>query len=265
MISTKNKIISQIPNHILRNNPRFVDFLVAYYEWCSQPDNAQYNIKRHTKRLSFEEPLDKYVELMEREYLGSLPKQDTTDIKELLIKLSKKFNASRGSRLSYQFLIKALIGDNDLEFYNPKDDIFSLSESRYVNDEYLVVVDYEGVLPDEQIMNNGEAYLDRYNFVSDVTPGNETIELIFVKPKTTYSIGDTIQIGDNTFNVIQNSEKTQGFYITEKSHLSNNSLLQDSYYYSVYSFVVRTNQQINDYAEYIRNNLAPAGFKLFIE
>lgn len=261
IIKQKDKLLQQIPKHIRENHPRFVDFLMSYYEWVALEQNPREVLTSHLSRLDFTNSFDLYIEQMQSEYLTNLPKND--DISELMIKLSKLYNQSRGSRASLKFLLKLLYGyETELSFYNPKDDIFELSASTWINNEYRVIVNYTD-LPEQQLMTSDTfviGYLDRYNIIN----ANE-IEIIFIQPSGMFNLDDVITIGDHTYTVTQTSEQVPGFYVTQTSFLSSTSKLQDSDYYSKYSFVLRTNTTLEEYKELIEQTIVPAGFKLFLE
>lgn len=54
-----------------------------------------------------------------------------------------------------------------------------------------------------------------------------------------------------------------GYYVDDKGWLSSTMVLQDSNYYQNYSYVIKTEQNITEYAEIVKEILHPAGFKFF--
>lgn len=55
----------------------------------------------------------------------------------------------------------------------------------------------------------------------------------------------------------------EGFYDSEKGHISTNKVLQDNIYYQAYSYVLKSEIVIERYKEYIKNLVHPAGFAFF--
>lgn len=132
-------IASQIPSHILESNPRFYDFLAAYYEWTTQSGNAKERISNHTDYLSFEKSLDEYTNAMKNEYLSDIPEKALID-KELFIKWSRKFNLARGSHASYKFLFKLLFNEQTTSIYLPKENILKTSDGVWISGESTLYV-----------------------------------------------------------------------------------------------------------------------------
>lgn len=59
--------------------------------------------------------------------------------------------------------------------------------------------------------------------------------------------------------------KYPGYYITSNGFLSNNMKLQDNYYYQIYSYVLKLDEQINTYKTLVQSLLHPAGMQMFGE
>ena len=55
----------------------------------------------------------------------------------------------------------------------------------------------------------------------------------------------------------------QGFYESEKGHISTNKVLQDNVYYQAYSYVLKSELTISKYKDVIKNLVHPAGFGMF--
>lgn len=261
MTDIVDKIKSQIPNHILQTYPRFVQFIVDYYSWYLESDHPRYAIKKHMDRLNMVESYQQYVDALKYEYLNGLP-SEVTSISDIMIRWSKKFHASRGSRLSYKLLFKILFGNMDIQFYNPKQDIFMLSQSEYIGDENLVVVDDVIDIQSGSTITfpYGQAFVDRTE-----DNGDGTMSIIFVEKTGDILLNDVVQSNGNLLLALSDSIELAGVYSTTQSHLSNTSKLIDSDYYDFYTYVIRTSNELDEYLDIIQNLLQPAGFKLIIE
>ena len=139
--TTLDLIEQQIPSHILEQYPRFVDFLLAYYEWLTKEDNPYSKIKYHLDKLAFDQSVDEYLSMMKNEYLTDMPEEVITD-KEMFIKWSRKFNLARGSHASYKLLFNMLYGDETAEIYLPKDNILKTSDGTWISGESLIQLTY---------------------------------------------------------------------------------------------------------------------------
>jgi len=131
-------ISNKIPGYILEQYPNFVLFVKGYYEWFSSSDRPYAVLSQHLDRLSFAESLDEYTEHLKNKYLKTIP-QDVLASKETMIQWSKKFWQSKGSLYSYQFLFNIMFS-TDVDIYLPKNDIFRLSDGKWVDDESVIFV-----------------------------------------------------------------------------------------------------------------------------
>jgi len=166
MADIRDTIISQIPDHIIEDHPRFFDFLEAYYEWMSQPDNPYRAIRDHLTYLNLDESLDAYVDMMKRQYLADAPSDVLVD-KELFIKWSRKFNLARGSHASYKFLFRLLFAEDDTSIYLPKDNILRTSDGTWASGESTMLVTNSGNQSTsnfQRIFQRRQVYEDIYDY-----------------------------------------------------------------------------------------------------
>lgn len=137
-----NKLVSGIenliPSYIVEQYPNFVLFLRGYYEWLSQTGNPKDVLDNHLSRMAFDQSLDEYTTLLKQKYLRSIP-EDTLADKARLIHLSKKFFLSKGSLYSYKFLFNVLF-KSSAEIYLPKNDVFRLSDGKWIDEESVMFV-----------------------------------------------------------------------------------------------------------------------------
>lgn len=59
--------------------------------------------------------------------------------------------------------------------------------------------------------------------------------------------------------------KYPGYYATSNGFISDECFIQDGYYYQLYSYVVRVEEEFRKYSDLVKNVLHPAGMKLFAE
>lgn len=157
MITTKTGLLSQIPRHILENNPRFVDFVEAYYAWLSEGDTPYKKIKKHLDYLAMQDSIDEYVSALKHDFLFNVPESVLLD-KELFIKWSKRFYLSRGSDSSFKFIFRVLF-DEDITIYGQGQDLFRLSNSPY-NEETKTWEDNSSFLSDTVKLTDSKIYQD---------------------------------------------------------------------------------------------------------
>lgn len=138
-VNIVDTLVTQVPDHILEAYPRFFDFVEAYYEWATAEGSAYDVIQNHTDYLSFVKSLEAYIEAMKAQYLSSIPDNILFD-KETFIKWSRKFNIARGSHASIKFLFKILFNEQGTNIYIPKNNVFSLSDNKWVAGENIIYV-----------------------------------------------------------------------------------------------------------------------------
>lgn len=85
---------------------------------------------------------------------------------------------------------------------------------------------------------------------------------------TSFKSGSTLDI-DKTSATVQfnlgNKLKYPGYYNSNRGFLSDNIYLQDSFYYQIYSYVVKIDEVIEKYKSEVESTVHPAGLKLFGE
>lgn len=139
-----------IPAYILEQYPNFVLFLKGYYEWLTSGNRPNEVISKHLDRLSFKESLDEYTNHLKNQYLPTIP-SDMMANKELLIKWSKNFYRSKGSFYSYEFLFRTLF-NSSVDLYLPKNDIFRLSDGKWIANESVIFVTVDPGVADDAFL-----------------------------------------------------------------------------------------------------------------
>jgi hypothetical protein len=122
----------------------------------------------------------------------------------------------------------------------------------------------------------GDTFTSHTASVVSYNPLNRLLEL--ETPVEHFTTGDTITTSTGaTATVVQcvHAKATTGItaiantggnYITERGHISENSMkVQDSFYYQDYSYVVRIGESINQWRDSIRRSVHPAGWNVFGE
>ncbi len=83
-----------------------------------------------------------------------------------------------------------------------------------------------------------------------------------------FKSGSSLEV-DETSATIQfnlgNKLKYPGYYNSNRGFLSDNIYLQDSFYYQIYSYVIKIDEVIEKYKKEVESTVHPAGLKLFGE
>lgn len=128
--SISNQLIDKsIPKHIHADDPQFIAFVKAFYEWLEQEKNPLDILMNLKEYRSIDETIDEFVDFFRKEYLFSIPTDIVSD-KRLLAKQIKNFYMNKGNEASYSFLFNLLFGV-DIQLYYPRDDILRASDGKW--------------------------------------------------------------------------------------------------------------------------------------
>lgn len=143
---------SQFPAFITENNPNFVAFVKAYYEWMEKSDQGA--VSYHAKNLlnyrdidttptadfvnEFTGSVDNFINYFKNDFLPFFPTEVALDERKL-IKLAREFYAEKGSEESTKFLFRVLY-NKDLEIYYPKQNILRASDGKWQKPQSIKIV-----------------------------------------------------------------------------------------------------------------------------
>ena len=217
----------------------------------------------------------------------------------------KDFYKSKGTEDSIKFLFRVLYG-KDVEIFSPPDHMFYMNDGRWITNFILVVEkDIDGhILTAENRVIYNTANTSHYAFIESVTPQANT-HLITLSVSNAFgefnfgsSISGSLLSGEEFICPIYTSLISTSLYASNRGllnggpeaplpvghttwddpSLTNEALLlvspdftdriQDSYYYQLFSYVIRTNLDPSlfpDAEVNLKKMVHPAGFKMFIE
>lgn len=123
----------QLPEFISEDNPRFVSFLEAYYEFL---DNTSYGKAKDIRDIS---DIDVHMDEFEQQFFNSfipfLPR-DTKINKEFIIKNIMPLYLSKGSEKSFKYLFRLLF-DQEIEVDYPGKYVLKASDGRWIQENIL--------------------------------------------------------------------------------------------------------------------------------
>lgn len=85
---------------------------------------------------------------------------------------------------------------------------------------------------------------------------------------TSFKSGSALEVDKSSATIqfnLGNKLKYPGYYNSNRGFLSDNIYLQDSFYYQLYSYVVKIDEVIEKYKTQVESTVHPAGLKLFGE
>ena len=130
-------VASQLPEHIRDNNPTFVRFLEAYYEFLEQDQGPQEVIQNALLYNDIDTTISLFIENFLKQYSSSIPR-DIAANKNLVIKKIKDLYNSKGSEKSYDLLLQLLFAQTPDYFY-PYDQVLKTSAGTWSQDVSIFV------------------------------------------------------------------------------------------------------------------------------
>lgn len=130
---------NQVPEFVREDNPNFIAFLEAYYEFLNDVQQERRNLE---EIRDIDQTVDSFVNYFRNELMINVPQQALVD-KRTLAKHIKQLYESKGSVKSYEFLFRILFNETPT-LYFPKVDILKPSDGKYSKDTIMRLLDVEG-------------------------------------------------------------------------------------------------------------------------
>jgi hypothetical protein len=127
----------QFPSFYQAEGPTFIAFVQAYYEWMEQ---SGYTINASKSILDYKDidsTVDEFLDNFKNEFLNNFPSVIAAD-KKFIIKHIKDFYQAKGSDRGMKLLFRLLF-DDDIEIYDPGQDILRASDGVWRTPSYLEV------------------------------------------------------------------------------------------------------------------------------
>lgn len=216
-----NLIPSQVPGFVRDDNPNFVAFLEAYYEYLEQANTTLSLGKTVERAKNLREyadidtdTLDEFSEKLYKEFLLYFPKDSLANRKTIL-KNIKDFYRARGSEKSFAFLFRSIYG-KDVSFYYPKDDILKASTGKWFIEKSVritsITVDGSSTtsIADLELFKNtlltgsssdATAYIERV--LISFEEGIQIYELFLSNQVGTFTGGETVTATNRDGNDLQ--------------------------------------------------------------
>jgi len=248
-----------------------------------------------------------YHTLMLKELMANWPQtfsSPTEEISKAIIGRNiKDFYRSKGTEDSMKFIFRILFGE-EATVFKPADKILSLNDGRWVINYTLVVVKdaEDDILSAENRVIYSVANSDYFAYVESVEESGSnailTLSQVFGDFEFGDSISGTLESGE-TFECsivtslaqIEEYTNTRGILnggqqahvpsghtswdeddmealALEEADLDSSDRVQDSNYYQLFSYVIRSSVDESNYdqlSETLKKLVHPAGFKLFLE
>lgn len=134
-------IQSHFPEFYREYGPNFIAFVQAYYEWLESAGNPINQARSLYEYNNIDSTLNTFIKYFKNKYMLSIPDMIAAD-KRLLTKYIIDLYKSKGSLRAYELLFRILFNE-DIKIYVPGNDLFKLSNNRYVRPRYIEVTGNE--------------------------------------------------------------------------------------------------------------------------
>jgi hypothetical protein len=265
----------QFPDYVLEYYPMFVIFVTKYYEWLEQGGNPQYIIQNIRYSGDIDNVASSLVTRFMAMYAPNLPVQASAD-RSIVLKYIRQFYQKKGSEESFKFFFRAFFNDEVTVFY-PRTILFKPSDNNWYTEQKLTITKLAGS-PDSSIhtvvigsSSGARAVVNASRRIE----GTNRWELVLQPSSVTgvFTSGETIAtVATNwttrssslvTMALTQPLQSSAGVFLNTRSMLSADQVIQDSYYFQQFSYVIRTRIGRENWAQSVLQQLHPAGLILF--
>jgi hypothetical protein len=265
----------QFPDYVQEYYPMFVIFVTKYYEWLEQGGNPQNIIQNIRYSGDIDNVASSLVTRFMAMYAPNLPLQASAD-RSIILKYLRQFYQKKGSEESFKFFFRAFFNDEITVFY-PRTILFKPSDNNWYTEQKLTITKLAGS-PDSSIhtvvigsSSGARAVVNTSRRIE----GTNRWELVLQPSSVTgvFTSGETIAtVATNwttrssslvTMALTQPLQSSAGVFLNTRSMLSADQVIQDSYYFQQFSYVIRTRIGRENWAQSVLQQLHPAGLILF--
>jgi hypothetical protein len=265
----------QFPDYVQEYYPMFVIFVTKYYEWLEQGGNPQNIIQNIRYSGDIDNVASSLVTRFMAMYAPNLPLQASAD-RSIILKYLRQFYQKKGSEESFKFFFRAFFNDEVTVFY-PRTILFKPSDNNWYTEQKLTITKLAGS-PDSSIhtvvigsSSGARAVVNTSRRIE----GTNRWELVLQPSSVTgvFTSGETIAtVATNwttrssslvTMALTQPLQSSAGVFLNTRSMLSADQVIQDSYYFQQFSYVIRTRIGRENWAQSVLQQLHPAGLILF--
>lgn len=272
--------------------PKLIEFFGLWIDWLHEEGNAGYIVDTLSTEKDIDESVEAYKTHIKNKLLTDFPESTASDLKLLLKNIFYLYN-SKSSIDSYEFLFRCLF-DSPCTITYPKDFILKASDGRWEIPYYLQTQGFD-ILQHLDIYNwfklegresGAVCYIDGADVV-EVSEDNFISCLRIKNASGTFIVGEELLMTDpNTGTVysefmvekedgsFENQKLTVGLYKVDydkgrwtDTHglLSSDMMIQDSYYYQDFSYIIRSNVPMHKWKALVKELIHPAGLQFFGE
>lgn len=276
-MSIESQLITNraFPPFFKADAPKLLDFFKIYIEWMYTEGNSGYIINNLVSNADIDESVNEFLQKNKDELMNDFPVTIASDLRILLKNIILLYN-SKGSKASYEFFFRALF-NTEITITYPRENILKTSDGRW---SYPIYIKIGGFITSSELQkfinckiigktSGAYCYVDSismYNFDEE-----EYKECLLVSKVTgTFTTGEYLKFVDTSSGldlpyiaILDAYAEGLGQWEGTYGFLSSDKVIQDSYYYQDFSYVITSGITISEYYTILKKMLHPAGLKLF--
>jgi len=161
-LKTSLLINRQVPEFIREENPLFIAFLEAYYEFLEQKQGDELNdLVKRSKDLRYLSDVDESIEDFQDSFFNMFATNVPQDVKvdkAFLIKNLLPLYLSKGSEKSFKLLFRMLFGQ-ELEVSYPRNDVLRASDGKWVAEKFVKIT------PEISVLHTGDGNTKTFDLI----------------------------------------------------------------------------------------------------
>lgn len=268
-----------LPRHVVENNPKFVEFVRAYFEYLEREFGEYDMVGNILDYLDIDTTVDEFLQDFKEKNAPNFPEkyQDALELKNLL-KNIRSLQETKGTEASLKALFRAVF-DTVLHVYYPKSDVLRCSAGNWIvayqiksglpTPDNILYLEHQNIYGS---VSGATGFVDEIRAIED--PGNPstTIYVLTITNRVgDFKVGDNIllvtgEIPDGGYTPRIGLESDiitgDGYWGNQDGWLSYNKYLQDDYYQE-FSYELQSNVQPLAYTKLVKDMIHPAGFRMY--
>lgn len=128
---------SDFPQYYREEGPVLVEFIKKYYEWMESANNELYHSRRLLEYGDIDDTVDDFLVYFKEKYLKGIQFTTETNTRQL-IKHTLDLYRTKGTERSISLLFALVFGES-VSVYYPGEDIFKLSDGKWVKPKYIEI------------------------------------------------------------------------------------------------------------------------------
>lgn len=259
--------------------PKLVEFFGLWVDWLNEEDNAAYIVDHLSTEHDIDESVDAYASHIKNKLLDEFPVSIASDLKLLLKNIYFLYN-SKSSINSYEFLFRCLF-DSPCSIRYPKEYILKTSDGRWQIPVYLQTQGYDIIselwqynwFKLEGDESGATCYIDGADILKNESGEFENC-LRVTSVVGTFVPDEHLTMTDPSTGLVYDFDLyvkkyvinyEAGRWMDTHGLLDSDMVIQDSYYYQDFSYIIRSAVPMNKWKALIKKIIHPAGLGLFGE